>query len=260
MKRILIISLAFLLSVHPAFSQTYTEKSKLATSNIINLKNGALLVRLNKKQLLVDELFRRNQPLTAQSVQAEQLRSNLAIIKAFRNTFKFCPVYFFYSNESVNVSNHQLNHIFINDIGLVDSAIVYMGQFFLTAEYAALESGGNARYYVQAKDTVTTLTDSLGLLTKEYHRLPSSASHQEHSIQPDNSQSMYYQSPTYSGYDLEIYGLVIKDDQFKQLQTPFPYYVRTRWQSAPNSKKLQKHVAKLDKQLTNYYNQVKSQK
>ena len=145
-------------------SKEYLEAQKLADSMKVD---GAILVRLKSKQKQIEQLAIYNSS-KAEEVKSRQILENRKIVKAFREKFNFCPVYFFYSHHSLQVKNGELNNVFLNDSLTIDSNITIKENRVFIAEFGSLDS------------------DRLG-----------------------------------------INALYLMDENFKYLQKPFPYYVRT---------------------------------
>jgi hypothetical protein len=102
------------------------EQIAYGKKKIKELKQGALLVRLtNPKSRAADK---------------ETAKDNLDIIKAFNKKFDFCPVYFFYAEDSKYVINRQFSNVrFINSSGAIDAKIKFNKKYFLTAEFQGVD-------------------------------------------------------------------------------------------------------------------------
>jgi hypothetical protein len=71
-------------------------RESVAKAQIISLKNGgALLVRLKTNGNTINRLKAAGSMDMATQVERETRLNNKAIIRAYSNEFKFCPVYFF---------------------------------------------------------------------------------------------------------------------------------------------------------------------
>ncbi|MFK7756912.1 MAG: hypothetical protein AB8B53_08290 [Flavobacteriales bacterium] len=83
---------------------------------ILRLKNGVILVRLSTKEATINALNERGLTNKAKEVERYTKLNNLAWIQAFRGEFTFCPVYFFYSNESKKIRTNELDQVeFLDD-------------------------------------------------------------------------------------------------------------------------------------------------
>jgi hypothetical protein len=96
---------SFLLVLCVAVPSSYGQRKKdRAKDHIILLKQGALFVRLRTSELQINALKRAGQAEQAGKLEAEQNATNKSIMEAFKNNFTFCPVYFFYSNNSADIT------------------------------------------------------------------------------------------------------------------------------------------------------------
>lgn len=102
------------------------EQIAYGKKKIKELKQGALLVRLTNPK--------------SKGADSETAKDNIDIIKAFNKKFDFCPVYFFYAEDSRFVINKQFSSVrFINSKGKVDSRIAFNKKYFLTAEFQGVD-------------------------------------------------------------------------------------------------------------------------
>lgn len=177
------------------------DRNELATYYIKFLQEGSLLVRLQTKSRKIEILKRAGNIAAAEKVAKDQLKINLSIVKAFNDAFTFCPVYFFYSNDSKLVMTHELDKVKFLDKNLKPKSIV-PPENYLTAEFSIIKedtvqnAGGNryvgGTYYER---------DSVGGI----------------------KEIKYYSG----GTNMSFGALIIKSDQFIQLMKPFPFYART---------------------------------
>lgn len=190
----------------------------LSRVNIKLLKEGALLVRLQTKSNSIEALREIGENDRAAEIEKHQHNYNLSIIKAFKTNFTFCPTYFFYSHYSPYIIQKQFDKVvFLNESLIGDSTISFDGEKFLTAEFAAIEQD-TAKYF-------------------------SHYSYEDSEDQRLNKTENYYGSS-----DMSFEALIIKNDQFMQLKSPFPYYVRT-FNSLPVRKSNNKTVKKMNDKL-----------
>ena len=82
-------------------------------SAISELKNGVLLVRLSTSQNQIDYLLKNGEEKEAKDLENKQKIENDLIMSSFETAYNFSPVYFFYSNNALDISkgNYQ-NFIF----------------------------------------------------------------------------------------------------------------------------------------------------
>lgn len=204
-------------------SISFRKHSKiLAKQQIIRLHEGALFIRLQTKKRSIEALRRTGKENRAGELQNHQLELNKEIIQAFRLNFDFCPVYFFFSDQSPMIKKGNFEQItFLNDSLLPDTAIKFDRNSFLTAEFSTIK-----------QDTI-----------KYYSHT---------SYEPDGSLSLKKVRHYYGGPNLGFEALIIKSDQFIQLRDPFPYYVKT-FDSISFARRFGKTVYKMNKRLHRFY-------
>ncbi len=179
---------------HPSdYKNSGAWKRDLAAWQINSLKEGVLLVRLSYRENSIEKLRELGQTERAEKYEKEIAQKNQSIIDAFKLNFRFAPVYFFSAQHSDLVRGHHFDKLPIidksqNAVDLDQLA----GSSFLVAEFTTL-SKDTAKY----KDYK---------LASDYH--PTGTTY-------------------YSNSNNGISALVIKSDQFIQLDSPFPYYVRS---------------------------------
>lgn len=163
---------------------------------IEQLHSGALLVRLQTRKSSIEALRKIGKDELADKKQSEQNEHNKEIIKAFKEDFDFCPVYFFFSDFSDKVRNDEIDQVeFLNENLEHDPSIQMNENSFLTAEVSNIK-----------QDTAKYLSNQRSAVTKDGLK----------------TQNQYY------GGSAQGFGaLIIMSDQFIQLSKPFPYYVRS---------------------------------
>ena len=82
-----------------------------ANSQIQKLKTGALLIRLQTNQHLID-YYTQNNNEKSQEIKQKQIKDNEDIMRTFHNEWSLCPVYFFYSNSSKEILNNDFKNVF----------------------------------------------------------------------------------------------------------------------------------------------------
>ncbi len=168
-------------------------KRDLASWQINSLKQGVLLVRLSYREKSIEKLREIGQTERAEKYEKEIAEKNNSIIDAFKQNFTFAPVYFFSAKHSDLVRNHKLDELPVLDKSQDAKELKDIsGSSFLVAEFTTL-----------SKDTAKYKDYNLAT---DYH--PTGTSY-------------------YSNSNNGISALVIKSDQFVQLDSPFPYYVRS---------------------------------
>jgi len=209
------------LSAQEAKKISYRKQSKIdAKRQILEIHDGALLVRLKQKQKSIDALRKRGRDKLANKIELKQQNRNKYIIEAFNIQFDFCPVYFFYSADSKHVRNNNIDSIsFLNHSLITDKSITVKDTLFYITEFGHIEP-----------EETFTYQSSVHLSKGETRS-------------------------TYSGSsDFSFKAVTIKDKNFKQLKDPFPYYCKES--SGPNKKSnINNAVRKLNLNLIKFYNQ-----
>ncbi|HET6227942.1 MAG TPA: hypothetical protein VFF27_16780 [Bacteroidia bacterium] len=224
------LSFAFIFTVNSLIAQNNsTQKKKnfhkqlkeTTTAQIKQLENGALLVRLKTSQNAISGLRARGMDKQADAVEKKQAWENQNIINAFREYYKFSPVYFFYSYDSHFIKNKSLDSVvFIDDQLHLDPSIKLNQQRFLVADFGVVE-----------QDTATYF---------DHYSLQSDGNYNVKQVKN------YYGGPSF-GYE----GLIIRSEDLIQLRHPFPYFVRTHG-SDLKKKLVNRVVRKMNKKLQKF--------
>lgn len=111
-------------------------KRRLAVSawQINQLKQGALVVRLNTGRMLIDALKRQGLDDEAEKARLEQAAINKNIILAYTERYTFSKVYFLPSNFSDTLLKGARSGIFVDSTLNVDPSITMQENFYLLAE------------------------------------------------------------------------------------------------------------------------------
>ncbi|MGB0178341.1 MAG: hypothetical protein ACPF9D_14335, partial [Owenweeksia sp.] len=96
LKNTLTLSL-ILLFLWPAVAQ---ENTKGPGDLILEVKQSFILLRLQTSQKKIDLLKANGEEEKAEKLTNAQFMENREIMLSFENTFDFCPVYFFYAENS----------------------------------------------------------------------------------------------------------------------------------------------------------------
>lgn len=172
------------------------EAKDIAKMQISELKNSVLLVRLKTGKNTIEAMLKAGQNQMAENRQQHIDSENSRIVKAFRTEFDFCPVYFFYSDDSKFIAEHKFDRVvFLNDSLQPDKNINITSKKFYTAEFGNVSS------------------DTVG-----YY------SHSTYEPNGNFSQGPVY--VYYGGGTTDAKGLIIKDELFYQLRRPFPFFVK----------------------------------
>ncbi len=113
------IFLALLLLVPTSCRKTRAQSE----AAIKELSKGCVLVRLRTSALQIKILREANNLVAAKKLEKDLEARNIEIIAAFRDEFKFCTAYFFFSNNSDRIRQNKLDSIFVNDKLEIDPRI-----------------------------------------------------------------------------------------------------------------------------------------
>lgn len=106
-----------------------------AAAQVIALKDGYLLVRLQTSERTAEALAARGEAERAEAVRLRQETQNKKLAYAFAQHFDFCPVFFFYGEDSEAVRQGDFSgNLYHADFSPVDTA--RSDRFFLFAELA----------------------------------------------------------------------------------------------------------------------------
>ena len=76
-----------------------------ATDQLNNMQSGVMLIRLPTNKAKIAKLKKMGRSDLAKKESAEMAQFQSDILKTFEKHFTFCPVYFYYSDKSVEVKN-----------------------------------------------------------------------------------------------------------------------------------------------------------
>tara|TARA_B100000809_G_scaffold68994_1_gene66207 strand:- start:330 stop:1010 length:681 start_codon:yes stop_codon:yes gene_type:complete len=222
--KIKLLILIFLISPILSFSQKEKKNSVRKQSHIdsktqiLELKNGVLLVRLKAKKRTLEAMRKAKKYKLADKTENKLKYRNQLIINGFRLKFDFCPVYFFYSNDSRHVLTNNLDSIsFLNDNLQIDNSIIVKANHIYIAEFGNIEPSKTPNYQT-----------TVSLLDKEKRN-------------------------TFNGSsDFSFKVLCIKNNNFDQLSNPFPYYVKES-KGLPLKGAIESAIQSMNSKLNNYY-------
>lgn len=214
-----------------AFTQNATLKSNIsneidwkskAKKDIQTLKNSVVLVRIHGRSREINYYKKYNNFKAAEKIEMKTQEFNRNLIKAFRESFKFCPVYFFEDTFSDQIFSGNLDQVvFYSDSLILDTTIKINNSDFFIAELGVTE-GDTSRY----RNDYLITSDEDG--TKK----ETSVSQEE---------------------NLHISAFVLRDKRFVMLHRPFPYYSKI-FGKTPSFKRMRKKIYLWDIELQNYYN------
>ena len=76
-----------------------------ATDQLKNMQSGVMLIRLPTNEAKIAKLKAMGRNDLAKKESAEMAQFHTDILKSFEKNFTFCPVYYYYSDKSVEVKN-----------------------------------------------------------------------------------------------------------------------------------------------------------
>jgi len=196
------------------------QRQAAAEKNIIALKEGVLLVRLNFQKQKIAYFEKYNNTKEVAKIKEKALKVNTEIIDAFNTYFKFCKVYFFAMDDSRKVLDGKLDEVsFYNKDGVEDPSIKYTGDNFFVGEFGYIEQDTTS-YYKGSTPSTNNDKDPEG---KTY----------------------------YGGSKNNKSAFVIRDRNFIQLRDPFPYYVGYKYFGTLKSR-YRSPIRKLNEKLVSY--------
>ncbi|MDA0199793.1 MAG: hypothetical protein OT643_13590 [Bacteroidetes bacterium] len=203
----------------PQFADMRKNANSFAQYQINNLKDGgAILVRLSTRQKTINAMLKQGLNERAAAFALETEQKNLQIAAQIKNHIDFCPVYFFYSDDT-----EQL--LLGKRTGFLRNALLELDTNLIVPDfYVVLERGP-----VYAKDA-------------SYFDKPDQAVTGEFNL-PNTTAKPYTQ------HVLIRDALVFKDASLVQMAPPFPYYRTTGF----TKKALAQKIKKLNKALHNFY-------
>ncbi len=178
---------------------------KVAEKNILLMKEGVLLVRLDFKSKEVAYYEKYNNTKAANKLKKKQIEVNQYIIEAFDSLFNFCPVYFFGEKDSRNILEGRMNEVIFDNLNCEpDTSVKWKNESFFIAEFGRIEGD-------------TTLEESS---------------------------------------KLSAAALIIRDNKFKQLRDPFPYFsIYHEW--GIKKKKFRMSARRMNESLDIFYKRMK---
>jgi len=105
---------------------------RIVANQIGELKNGVLLVRLQKQNRKIKVLTEQANHKAVQQVKANVKATNEAIVEAFIAYFDFCDIYFFYSDDSDAIKKGDYSLLFdaqYNPVGSLEKQHIYYAAF-----------------------------------------------------------------------------------------------------------------------------------
>ena len=196
------------------------QRKAMATKQIHEIKNGYLLIRLSTRSKTIEDLQRIGKNRAAEEIKKDQDEKNRKIIAAFAKNFNFCEYRFFYSQYSDEIKKGNYKFLVFDKNLQPDNNFSLEGKNYYVAEFGTLEADTT----IIASDMTLEVKDDFDVSTKKVN---------------------YTNTPN------KIYALIIKDKNYYQLRSPFPYYA--------GGMSTDKMVRKMNSKLKSFY-QLKSKK
>ncbi len=222
MKNLTLFILLFAFSLFSFSSEQKHERQEKAKNQIVQMKQSIMLVRLSDKAPLIKALKEKGMEQRARTVKEKQEAINKEIMLSF-SKFNFCKVYFFYSNDSEHLQNQNFSEV----------------QLFSAPELLAKDVQLDTNFFVA----------DFGMLTNEKELKTATEQKEKTGISKQKK---------YKGSDVNtsIKCMFLRDHNFNQLESPFPFYVR--FHPTPiQSLSYRQVVERMNKQLTKFSNQIK---
>lgn len=165
------IGLILISGVKNTIAQDKDIQQKRANESIVQLKSGALLVQLQSKQISIDAYVEKGYQSIAEEIAQEQKEGNIRIIKAFKESFHFCKVYFFLSDQVDEVKEKQWDKIaFINENYEKDPSIILAESFYMIAVYSKTGESNKEKQYqsVLSFNAITIHDEAFVEMTKPF--------------------------------------------------------------------------------------------
>jgi len=146
--------------------QTSTNRT-LAYLQLKDMKEGVLVVRLKTNDRSVQAYRNAGRNDIADRIVRDQKNQNIKIVKAFRQYFNFCPVYFIHSRHTDSLKQGS-NRYFLTDSLTVDTSIRKKDGPYFIAEYGTLMANLRSDEYhysaVNKTESSSTATTTSAIL------------------------------------------------------------------------------------------------
>jgi len=153
-------------SQRPNISTNDSEAKRIAVEQIKHLNGSVLLVRLKTGKSTIDAMQKAGKTKMAANRQKQVDEENKRIIKAFKDEFDFCPMYFFYSDDSRLLKDKNFESIvYVNDSAQKDKNISPQFSRFFVAEFGSVGPNEGAIFDMQG---LIIMNDELVPLQKPF--------------------------------------------------------------------------------------------
>ena len=168
-KKYLLIAIGVFLIFgnHQGMCQDKKDLKKRANEMIIQLKSGALLVQLQSKQITIDSFREKGYQSIAEHIERRQQEDNTKLIRAFNESFRFCEVYFFLSDQVEALQEKRIESVvFVNSDGVNDTSIKIGESFYMIASY--LTEPDKKKNSLLSNSVLTIRDSNFNLMTKPF--------------------------------------------------------------------------------------------
>lgn len=138
-----IVLLSLLTFSGSLFAQS-TDPYAMARTQALQLKGGILLVNLHTYTATVTAMQKSGQIKVADKLQSDLKQMHQQIITAFETYFKYCNVYYFYSNNSDSILAHQYANVVFDSAYNPVSAILLDTPSIFIADFSTTDNNRNA--------------------------------------------------------------------------------------------------------------------
>jgi len=136
-RKTLLIALFSVITFSAAAQETPPLNAKWSDSArfyIIQLKEGAVVVRLHSRSAAIEKMKAAGNNEYANAIAVAQQAENRDIVEAFRTEFSFCKVYFFFSDSTDALLQGRRTGFLVNDSLKIDPSIRLTENFFMVAD------------------------------------------------------------------------------------------------------------------------------
>jgi len=149
MSKIILIALFItpFLSFAQAIEKENVKKGNRTTAirQIKEIHDGALFIRLKTKKKTLAAMRKSGREELAKKTEDKLLIRNKKIAATFKEVFDFCPVYFFYSDDSKYIKKQQLDSVTFLNYNLLPTKVVHsQNTTIYVAEFSSTDIGNNA--------------------------------------------------------------------------------------------------------------------
>lgn len=138
MKRTLLrnLTLVFGLIIFTSGCTFRNNMIRIAHGNIVTIKEGGLLVRLNSSENKIKKLLELGKAELAEEARLADVQDRQNTIEAFQQEFNFTNVYFFEANQTTLIKNGEFANLKLFDVNMdVVEDVEFLNQGFLVGAF-----------------------------------------------------------------------------------------------------------------------------